>query len=131
MTIPNKIRFTPAVLVAVMLWLQPVAAWADKPLRIVAFGDSLVAGYGLSLKDALPEQLMTALKQKLRANVCTIPLPTNSTCRKKYITNAFKLISKVFARIQPRIQLKIIAKMKIQIRAKKIFKKNKPCGPSR
>lgn len=39
-------------------------ARADKPIRIVAFGDSLVAGYGLSLKDAMPEQLSSALKPK-------------------------------------------------------------------
>lgn len=35
-----------------------------QPIRIVAFGDSLVAGYGLSLKDALPEQILSALKAK-------------------------------------------------------------------
>ena len=33
-----------------------------KPIRIVAFGDSLIAGYGLSLKDAFPAQLSAALK---------------------------------------------------------------------
>lgn len=62
MTTQKRFAVLPACLIAVGLWLQPLTAWADKPLRIVAFGDSLVAGYGLSLKDALPEQLIAALK---------------------------------------------------------------------
>ena len=39
-----------------------VRAETNAPIRIVAFGDSLVAGYGLRQQDALPEQLIAALK---------------------------------------------------------------------
>lgn len=42
-----------------------VAAQAtDKPLKIVAFGDSLTAGYGLSATQAFPSKLEAALKTK-------------------------------------------------------------------
>ncbi|MEO0670495.1 MAG: arylesterase [Pseudomonadota bacterium] len=41
----------------------PVAADA-KPLKLVAFGDSLVAGYGLPAKDSFPVRLEAALKAK-------------------------------------------------------------------
>ena len=37
---------------------------ADRPVKIVALGDSLTAGYGLDRKDAFPEQLERALKAK-------------------------------------------------------------------
>ena len=37
---------------------------ADCPVRIVALGDSLTAGYGLSRQDAFPAQLEKALKAK-------------------------------------------------------------------
>lgn len=36
----------------------------EKPIRIVAFGDSLMAGYQLAMKDAFPAQLERALKAK-------------------------------------------------------------------
>jgi len=36
----------------------------EKPVRIVAFGDSLVAGYGLSKQDAFPAKLEKALRAK-------------------------------------------------------------------
>jgi acyl-CoA thioesterase-1 len=39
-------------------------AFAADPVRIVAFGDSLMAGYGLSDKDAFPAKLQAALKAK-------------------------------------------------------------------
>src|SRR5690606_27415653 len=37
---------------------------AERPLRIVALGDSLTAGYGLSAQDSFPAQLERALKAK-------------------------------------------------------------------
>ena len=37
---------------------------ADTPLKIVAFGNSLTAGYGLPAKDAFPAKLERALKAK-------------------------------------------------------------------
>jgi acyl-CoA thioesterase-1 len=37
---------------------------ADRPVKIVAFGDSLTAGYGLDVQSALPAQLEKALKAK-------------------------------------------------------------------
>jgi acyl-CoA thioesterase-1 len=40
----------------------PRAASADATLKIVAFGDSLTAGYGLAAKDAFPARLERALK---------------------------------------------------------------------
>ena len=36
----------------------------DAPLKIVAFGDSLTAGYGLPAQDAFPAKLERALKAK-------------------------------------------------------------------
>jgi acyl-CoA thioesterase-1 len=41
-----------------------VAADGAKPVRIVAFGDSLTAGYGLKASQAFPQQLAVALKAK-------------------------------------------------------------------
>lgn len=40
---------------------QPLQA-ADRPLRIIAFGDSLTAGYGLPASAAFPAQLQKALE---------------------------------------------------------------------
>jgi acyl-CoA thioesterase I len=37
---------------------------AERPINIVAFGDSLTAGYGLSANDAFPAQLQRALNAK-------------------------------------------------------------------
>ena len=43
---------------------------ADRPVRIVAFGDSLTAGLGLPAQEAFPAKLQAALKAKgLAANV--------------------------------------------------------------
>lgn len=39
-------------------------ARAEAPLKIVAFGDSLTAGYGLAAKDAFPAKLERALQAK-------------------------------------------------------------------
>ncbi len=50
----------PAILLSAM---TPVlAAQASGPLRILAFGDSLTAGYGLPADDAFPVQLARALE---------------------------------------------------------------------
>lgn len=56
-------------LVLVNLWLVAAlgpafAAERTGPVHIVAFGDSLTAGYGLKASDAFPEQLAAALKAK-------------------------------------------------------------------
>jgi acyl-CoA thioesterase I len=40
------------------------AVAAERPIRIVAFGDSLMAGYQLAMKDAFPAQLERALQAK-------------------------------------------------------------------
>jgi acyl-CoA thioesterase-1 len=40
------------------------AAAAERPVKIVAFGDSLMAGYQLAMKDAFPAQLERALQAK-------------------------------------------------------------------
>ena len=50
-------------IVAAALAGKPVAA-ADKPVMIVALGDSLTAGLGLAAKDAFPARLQAALAAK-------------------------------------------------------------------
>jgi acyl-CoA thioesterase-1 len=49
-----------------MVWLSigAAASAADRPVRIVALGDSLSAGYQLSASEAFPAQLEAALKAK-------------------------------------------------------------------
>jgi len=59
-------RFVGVVAVA---WVMFMAAFgaalaADRPVRIVAFGDSLSAGFGLPLSGAFPVRLEQALKAK-------------------------------------------------------------------
>jgi acyl-CoA thioesterase-1 len=44
--------------------LPGLARAADQPVKIVAMGDSLTAGYGLAAKDAFPAKLDAALKAK-------------------------------------------------------------------
>jgi acyl-CoA thioesterase-1 len=55
-------RFAAALALAAAL-LAPAAA-AEKPIKIVAFGDSLMAGYQLPMSAAFPAQLEKALKAK-------------------------------------------------------------------
>jgi acyl-CoA thioesterase-1 len=49
-----------ALACALALWIAPAAA-ADKPVNIVALGDSLTAGLGLTGQDAFPAKLQRAL----------------------------------------------------------------------
>lgn len=44
--------------------MAPAAAQTGAPLKIVAFGDSLTAGYGLPAQEAFPARLERALKAK-------------------------------------------------------------------
>jgi acyl-CoA thioesterase-1 len=56
-----------ALFMAVPVWLFDQArAMADEPVKLVVLGDSLSAGYGLSLKDAFPTKLAAALKARGR-----------------------------------------------------------------
>jgi len=48
---------------ACLAW-PALAAAAGKPVKIVAFGDSLTAGLGLPAQDAFPARLQAALKAK-------------------------------------------------------------------
>ncbi|HEY9056917.1 MAG TPA: arylesterase [Aurantimonas sp.] len=68
-------RFQPILVVLTFLsWLMlPSASSAQqaargatdgKPLHVVAFGDSLVAGYGVGPGEAFPEQLQAALRDR-------------------------------------------------------------------
>jgi acyl-CoA thioesterase-1 len=52
------------VLCAVLVGAAPAAAAADAPVRIVALGDSLTAGFGLAPEEAFPNRLEAALKAK-------------------------------------------------------------------
>ncbi len=60
-------------LCAVGVGMMPVTKYpraAERPINIVAFGDSLTAGYGLAANDAFPAQLQRALAAKgLAVNV--------------------------------------------------------------
>src|SRR6185503_14613997 len=52
-----------AVLVTIACLFAPALARAE-PVKIVALGDSLTAGYGLPVADAFPTKLQAALKAK-------------------------------------------------------------------
>jgi acyl-CoA thioesterase I len=56
-------RWVAAVTLAAVL-AAPAAAGAERPLRIVALGDSLTAGYGLGANEAFPARLQSALAAK-------------------------------------------------------------------
>ena len=47
-----------------MVWAMGVAAAAERTIKIVALGDSLMAGYQLPAQDAFPVQLERALRAK-------------------------------------------------------------------
>lgn len=52
------------VVVGLGLTVSPAARAADAPVRIVALGDSLVAGFGLHAAEAFPARLQQALAAK-------------------------------------------------------------------
>lgn len=64
MTLRTTLRGRPAfVLWLALLWLFAAPpAWAEAPLRLLAFGDSLVHGYGLPAGETFPDQLQAALR---------------------------------------------------------------------
>jgi acyl-CoA thioesterase-1 len=49
---------------AALFWGSIAVKAADRPVKIVALGDSLTAGYGLDRADAFPDKLEKALKAK-------------------------------------------------------------------
>lgn len=60
-----RVQRVAAVLVTMAcLVLAGFTRAADKPLKIVALGDSLTAGFGLPAQDAFPVKLQAALKAK-------------------------------------------------------------------
>lgn len=62
--IQNLRRRCVAALCMLALFGAASMAHADAPLKIVALGDSLTAGYGLSASDAFPAKLERALKER-------------------------------------------------------------------
>jgi acyl-CoA thioesterase I len=50
--------------IAAAVTASPYAGAAERPVNIVAFGDSLTAGFGLAANDAFPAQLQRALEAK-------------------------------------------------------------------
>jgi acyl-CoA thioesterase-1 len=57
-------KHSATALLSVLLLLFAAAFASAEPLRIVGFGDSLMAGYGLAPGEAFPEKLQAALKDK-------------------------------------------------------------------
>jgi acyl-CoA thioesterase I len=57
----TRLTFRIAALVALLGALDPVHA--SEPIRILAFGDSITAGYGLAEQDTLPTRLAEALNK--------------------------------------------------------------------
>ncbi len=59
---PRLLGFAAALILCLTIAFPVVAA--DRPLKIVALGDSLTAGYGLPAQEAFPAQLERALRAK-------------------------------------------------------------------
>jgi acyl-CoA thioesterase-1 len=57
-------RAVAAAIVAAVVVAVPPSAAAERPVRMVALGDSLTAGYGLAANAAFPARLEKALKAK-------------------------------------------------------------------
>jgi acyl-CoA thioesterase-1 len=66
----NAVTFACLVTATAMYFPTDLVQAQDKPLKIVALGDSLTAGYGLPAGDAFPAKLAAALKTKgIAANI--------------------------------------------------------------
>ena len=63
-TTAKAIRHNMVLAVVLCNWLIAAAAGQAAPLRIVVFGDSLVAGYGLKSSEAFPAQLERLLRAR-------------------------------------------------------------------
>lgn len=57
-------RFSAAALIFAALAFAPSFGARAEPVKIVGFGDSLMAGYGLNPGEAFPEKLQAALRAK-------------------------------------------------------------------
>ncbi len=60
----RRLAFTVLVATLSMFSAPGVASAGDSPVKLMAFGDSLVHGYGLPAGDSFPEQLERALRQR-------------------------------------------------------------------
>jgi acyl-CoA thioesterase-1 len=64
--LPAGLRRLGAILVAAVMMIgaggSAARAQADEPIRLMAFGDSLVAGFGVAANNAFPAQLQAALR---------------------------------------------------------------------
>lgn len=60
----QSLRLYGAIIVAFLVALIPAPAGAQQPIKIVAFGDSLLAGFGLRANESFPAQLENELKKR-------------------------------------------------------------------
>ncbi len=63
----RRLQHLAALLLLTLAWGGAAAAQSSAPVKIVAFGDSLSAGFGLPAEAAFPARLAAALKQKGQA----------------------------------------------------------------
>jgi len=61
MRVQMAVRIVAVAIACAVLAAAPLAAAAERPLNIVALGDSLTAGLGLAASDAFPAKLQRAL----------------------------------------------------------------------